>query len=139
MDEGDYVDGKKHGLWTTYYANGNKRSEGEYNRGKKEGVWIQYFANGNKMSEGTFVEGKFTGLYTSYHENGNRKYQGYYNEHKGVSADGTKEGVWDCYEQDGETIWRKITYHRGSRTKPDEIFRSLEGNPDAAQDMEDPA
>jgi antitoxin component YwqK of YwqJK toxin-antitoxin module len=123
MTDGEYVDGEKHGYWTTYYANGNKRSEGLYNRGKKEGVWIQYWQNGSKKSEGTFRDGQFTGRYMAYHENGSRQLEGVYNEFSGVPADGTKEGVWTYYEDDGETIWRKITYHRGSRTKPDEIFR----------------
>lgn len=121
MQDGEYVDGKKHGYWTTYYANGNKMSEGEYKQGVKEGLWILYHSNGNKKSEATFVNGKYTGLYTSYHENGKRRWQGSYNEAKGVSADGTKEGVWHDYEEDGETVKRRMTYHRGSRTKPDEF------------------
>ena len=125
MTDGEYLDGEKHGVWITYYANGNKRSEGSYNRGKKEGLWLQFWPNGIKKSEGTFKNDKFTGLYIAYHKNGNREYQGNYNEHNGSSADGTKEGEWCYYEADGETLWRKITYHRGSRTKPDEVFREV--------------
>lgn len=120
MRDGEYLDGKKHGYWITYFANGSKMSEGAYTEGKKEGVWIQYWSNGNKKSEGTFKNGVFTGLFTGYHENGNRRYQGRYNEHQGVSADGTKEGPWHYYDKDGETVNRIITYKRGSRTKPDE-------------------
>ena len=123
MTGGEYLDGEKHGVWITYYANGNKRSEGSYHRGKKEGLWLQFWPDGNKKSEGTFKNDKFTGLYTAYHENGHRAHQGHYNEYNGSSADGTKEGEWCYYEPDGETLWRKITYHRGSRTKPDEVFR----------------
>jgi len=120
MRDGEYVDGEKEGYWVSYYANGNKMSEGEYRKGKKHGLWILYYPNGNKKSEATFVEGKYTGLYTSYHENGKRRWQGYYNEIKGLSSDGTKEGVWHDYEEDGETVRRRMTYHHGSRTKPDE-------------------
>jgi antitoxin component YwqK of YwqJK toxin-antitoxin module len=120
MRDGEYVDGKKDGLWISYYANGNKMSEGRYALGKKEGVWIQYWQNGNKKSEGTFKNGVFTGLYTSYYENGKRRYQGYYNEYQGVSADGWKDGPWYCYDEDGETVNRIITYKRGARSKPDE-------------------
>jgi antitoxin component YwqK of YwqJK toxin-antitoxin module len=123
MKDGEYLDGEKHGLWITFYANGNKRSEGRYDRGKKEGPWIQYWPNGNKKSEGTFQDNRFTGQYTAYHENGNLQLHGVYNEFKGASSDGTKEGEWCYFEEDGETIWRKITYHRGSRSKPDEILR----------------
>ena len=40
---------------------------------------------------------------------------------KDTSADGRKEGVWLYYEEDGETVWRIITYKKGgSRAKPDE-------------------
>ena len=37
LTTGEIVDGKKHGYWVTYYANGNKRSEGAYIHGEKDG------------------------------------------------------------------------------------------------------
>jgi hypothetical protein len=41
----------------------------------------------------------------------------------GKYLDGEKYGVRiTYYAHDGETIWRKITYKRGSRTQPDEIL-----------------
>jgi antitoxin component YwqK of YwqJK toxin-antitoxin module len=123
MTDGEYLDGEKHGFWTAYYANGNKRSEGRYDRGRKEGPWTQYWPNGNVKSVGTFLDDRFTGTYRAYHENGSLELEGVYNEYCGASSDGTKEGEWTYFEPDGTTIWRKITYHRGSRTKPDEIFR----------------
>ena len=94
--------------------------EGSYLNGKKHGPWTLYHPNGNKKSEATFSEGKYTGLYTSYHENGNRRWQGRYNEITGTSADGTKDGVWLDYAEDGETIVRRMTYKRGSKVRPDE-------------------
>ncbi len=121
LTQGELLNGKKHGYWITYYANGNKRSEGAYIAGKKEGAWIQYHKNGNRASEAFFRNGKNEGDYTAYHENGNPKWRGPYRKHDGGSADGRKEGVWHCYELDGETVWRIITYKKGgSRAKPDE-------------------
>lgn len=120
MDDGETINGKKEGRWVSYFANGNVQREGSYKNGEKDGLWIQYWPGGNKKSEATFVDGKYTGLYTSYHENGRRCFQGYYNEIRGNSADGTKEGVWNSYADDGETVVRRITYHRGSRARPDE-------------------
>ncbi len=120
MTVGEYVDGEKEGPWVSYFANGNKMSEGRYHKGRKEGLWILYHPNGQKKSEATFVNGHYSGLYTSYYENGCRRWQGYYNEARGNSADGTKEGVWHDYEEDGETVQRRMTYHRGSKTKKDE-------------------
>ncbi|MCE2402628.1 hypothetical protein J4G08_17315 [Candidatus Poribacteria bacterium] len=55
---GEMVDGKKHGYWITYYANGIKRSEGNYIHGKKDGRWIQYHKNGNKATEACFSDDK---------------------------------------------------------------------------------
>lgn len=120
MREGEYVDGKKHGLWVSYFADGTKMNEGHYSNGQKNGAWTLYHPNGNKKSEANFVDGKYTGLYTSYHENGQRRWQGRYNEITGTSADGTKDGVWLDYEEDGETVRRRMTYRRGSKVRPDE-------------------
>ena len=115
------VNGKKHGYWVTYYANGNKRSEGRYIAGKKEGLWIQYHKSGNKATEATFRDGKHEGSYIGYHENGNIVMKGSYPKHVGKSYDGKKEGTFYYYEADGETVWRIITYKRGgSRAKPGE-------------------
>jgi antitoxin component YwqK of YwqJK toxin-antitoxin module len=120
MHDGEYVEGEKDGHWASYYANGQKRSEGSYRLGQKEGRWIQYWPNGNKKSEATFVGGKNTGIYTCYYENGNKQWEGYYNPIRGNSADGTKQGVWLTYDKETGEVIRVITYHRGSRAKPDE-------------------
>lgn len=121
LTTGEIVNGKKHGYWVTYYANGFKRSEGRYLAGKKEGLWIQYHKNGNKASEAFFRDGKYEGVYMAYHENGNLGMSGSYPKHVGKSYDGKKEGAWHWYEEDGETMWRIITYKKGgSRAKPDE-------------------
>ena len=121
LADGEIVNGKKHGYWVTYYANGFKRSEGRYIAGEKEGLWIQYYKNGNKATEATFRDGKHEGEYIGYNENGNLGMKGFYPKHVGKSYDGRKEGAWYYYEEDGETVWRIITYKKGgSRAKPDE-------------------
>ncbi len=122
LTDGEMVDGKKHGYWVTYYANGHKRSEGHYNAGKKEGLWLQYHKNGNKAIEATFRDGKHEGEYIGYNENGNLGMRGSYPKHVGKSYDGKKEGAFYYYEEDGETVWRIITYKKGgSRAKEDEF------------------
>ena len=119
---GEMVDGKKHGYWITYYASGIKRSEGNYIHGKKDGRWIQYHKNGGIYTEAFFRDDKHEGTYTSYHENGNVGMIGTYPKHEGKSYDGKKEGAWRWYEDDGETVWRIITYKKGgARAKPDEF------------------
>ena len=122
-DTGEMVDGKKHGYWITYYANGGKRSEGNYIHGKKDGLWIHYYKNGNISGEASFRDGKYEGACITYHENGNLRSKGAYPEHVGKSYDGKKEGAFYNYEEDGETVWLIITYKKGgSRAKPDEYL-----------------
>ena len=121
LTDGEMIDGKKHGYWVTYYANGLKRSEGGYVHGKKEGPWITYHKNGNKASEASFRDGKYEGPCITYHENGNLRSRGAYPKHVGKSYDGKKEGPFYGYEDDGETVWHIVTYKKGgSRAKPDE-------------------
>lgn len=121
MRQGDTVDGKREGLWVSYYANGQKQSEGEYRAGKKHGRWVLYYPNGSKQSEAKFHNGLYTGLYIAWRDNGAIQWQGYYNPIRGNSADGTKEGVWLAYDPETGEPARAISYHRGSRTKPDEL------------------
>ena len=37
-DTGEMVNGKKHGYWITYFANGQKRSEGNFIHGKMDSI-----------------------------------------------------------------------------------------------------
>ncbi len=121
MRDGEMVDGKKHGPWVSYYANGNTMSEGSYNKGQKVGRWVQYWPNGTIKSEATFTDGKYTGYYVCYHDNGVKQWEGYYNPVRGNSADGTKEGAWLAYDKDTGAVSRRMTYRRGSRARPDEL------------------
>jgi antitoxin component YwqK of YwqJK toxin-antitoxin module len=127
MREGEYVDGKKHGRWVSYFADGTKQSEGVYDMGEKDGAWILYWPSGGVKSEAMFAKGKYTGLYVCYHDNGVKQWEGYYNPIRGNSADGTKEGVWLAYDRETGEVNRVFTYRRGSRAKPDEYppFRAI--------------
>ena len=49
--------GKKEGLWTDWYKNGQKKVEGTWKDGKREGVYTTYYKNGQKMDEETFKDG----------------------------------------------------------------------------------
>jgi antitoxin component YwqK of YwqJK toxin-antitoxin module len=49
---------RNHGGLTNWYANGEKRFEGEFIRGKKHGVWTIYHRNGEKKSVETWYNGE---------------------------------------------------------------------------------
>jgi antitoxin component YwqK of YwqJK toxin-antitoxin module len=87
----------------------------------KDGKWTQYHKDGKRKVVGTFKNGVYTGKYMSYHESGKKGLEGMYNKFQGKSSDGTKDGPWKYYSEDGKTIWRIITYKRGARTREDEF------------------
>jgi antitoxin component YwqK of YwqJK toxin-antitoxin module len=76
---------------------------------------MEYWPNGNKMNECCYTHDIPTGLCTAYYKNGRRELQGRCIETTGASPDGTTEGAWCYYADDGETIWRKSTCSQGRR------------------------
>ncbi|MCX6242043.1 MAG: hypothetical protein NTX43_09585 [Bacteroidetes bacterium] len=63
---------------TTFYENKQMQMDGEFNDGKRNGLWISWYMNGNKWSEGTFKNGKSEGKRVTYFENGKVRYEGDY-------------------------------------------------------------
>jgi antitoxin component YwqK of YwqJK toxin-antitoxin module len=45
------------GKWTLYYENGQINAEGNYVGGKKDGVWTWYDVKGHKTDEQTYQNG----------------------------------------------------------------------------------
>ena len=63
--------GERTGLWKDcYWSNRNLWSEGNFVDGKKTGLWKYYYINGNLQWEGNFVDGKDTGLWKYYNREG---------------------------------------------------------------------
>jgi antitoxin component YwqK of YwqJK toxin-antitoxin module len=58
---GTLNDGKKDGLWTYWYENGEKIFEGTYINGKENGLWHWWYNNGKKRLQGSFSNGEKTG------------------------------------------------------------------------------
>ena len=53
MEVANYEDGIRDGEYKRYYYNGNINTEGEYKMGKKDGTWIKYnLTNGEVKVEG---------------------------------------------------------------------------------------
>lgn len=68
--DGAYKDGKRHGLWVSWYMNGNKWSEGTFRNGKSEGKRITYFENGKVRYEGSYKNDQRIGKWRFYDETG---------------------------------------------------------------------
>ena len=48
MKKNQYKNGKKHGLWESYYSNGEVYYKGNYKDDKQDGYWEPY-NNGNHL------------------------------------------------------------------------------------------
>ena len=58
--------GKKHGIYISWYENSQKRSEGTYKDGSKDGLWIEWDERGQKRSEGAYKDGLKSGAWIEY-------------------------------------------------------------------------
>jgi len=68
--KGNYIDGKKDGLWEEYRENGQLRSKIVYNKGVKDGLWEQYHSNSQLWSKGHYKDGRMIGEWNYYDEIG---------------------------------------------------------------------
>lgn len=76
---GNYVKGKKEGLWRYYpYNDSNIISEGNYKNNKKNGIWKEYFHKGRISSSKNYVNGIKDGDFTMYDSLGHFINQGIY-------------------------------------------------------------
>lgn len=96
ITEGNYVDGKKEGLWKSYYSGGGLKSEITYQHGNKYGKAIIYFENGNIAEEGVWLIDKWVNKYKAYYKNGKLFYAWNYNEY------GTRSGYQEYYYENGK-------------------------------------
>lgn len=85
------VNGKKQGYWDELFID-NIKSKGNYINGKKDGLWV-FYDNKNKITSiQSFKNGKSDGICEGYYNNGNInsrfmcengkiiKYEGYYKD-----------------------------------------------------------
>jgi antitoxin component YwqK of YwqJK toxin-antitoxin module len=103
---GEFLNGYKNGLFTSYYRNGKKRMEGSYHLGIKEGIHLEWFESGEKRSEISFNKGTFNGPYTEWYSNRKKKYTGTY-------SGGIKNGLHSEWAENGVKI-SEIYYELGN-------------------------
>jgi antitoxin component YwqK of YwqJK toxin-antitoxin module len=68
--KGMLEDGKREGLWVSFYENGVRWSEENYLDGKREGRAINFYPNGIMRYRGQFIDDKKAGLWQFYDEEG---------------------------------------------------------------------
>lgn len=93
--KGQYTAGKREGVWTTYYLNGNKASESHYQKGELSGLKTTWYEGGQKLTESHYLNGKADGNSTSWYENGNKLVERNYSV-------GLADGVYNYWYENGQ-------------------------------------
>ncbi len=69
--EGHIVNGKREGLWKSFYENGDLWSVGEFTNDRRHGKAYLYYPGGKKKMEGTYRNGQRTNDWQWWDEEGN--------------------------------------------------------------------
>jgi uncharacterized protein len=109
MVRGNFVDGRKEGVWIEN-INGFK-TEGEYLDDVREGNWKTFYPNGNPYSEGKYIDDYADGIHIFYFENGNIMERGNFTM-------GLKNGEWRYFDEDGK-LFIIVEYSQGVEIKYD--------------------
>ncbi len=129
-DEGEFVDGKKNGVWKNYYTSGKMASKGSYLNDEPTGQWEYFFEDGTLNASGAFLEGKRNGYWKTLsadgklkseitYDKGSGEYREYYPSgklrRKGNIANEKRQGKWEYYYEDGK-LEGSCEYEKGKGT-----------------------
>ena len=73
-----YIDGKKEGLFESFYPNGRLKTQFYYINNKIEGAYKQWSPTGQRICKCYFKNNKLNGYYRKWHYNGQVRVQCYY-------------------------------------------------------------
>jgi antitoxin component YwqK of YwqJK toxin-antitoxin module len=136
VEEGDYKDNMKQGIWISYYPSGAVKSKITFKDNRPEGPAVTYFENGKVNEEGNWSNNRWVGPYKLYYENGTIQHDFSYNDN-GKRAGEQKyfypngqlmiDGNWTEGKQAGATT----EYYDDGTVKAKEVFN--DGNLDPSQ------
>ena len=93
--EGNFLWGKKEGVWTFYWYDSQKKQEGAYKNDLPDGIWSSWWENGKKCIRGRFDKGIQTGFWSYGNPNGGNREEGYYTDDK-------RTGIWHTWYDSGQ-------------------------------------
>lgn len=70
LEEGNYINGRKEGIWKKYFPGGKLKSEIFYAGSRPKGPYTLYYENGNVEESGNWARTKNTGEFKRFHPNG---------------------------------------------------------------------
>ena len=115
IEEGEYIENRKHGLWKSYYPSGNIKNEINYNKGYASGSFSTYFDK--PISKDTLNQldenGKRNGYWIFRGKDKNEpQYCDTCKLEEGVYKVSRKQGVWTRYWPNGN-VKSIIEYKNG--------------------------
>ena len=63
----------RHGLWTSYYANGQKQTQGEFRNDMPVGKFVWWYENGQRQAQGEYADGARQGTWITWYASGQRE------------------------------------------------------------------
>ena len=132
IEQSEWRNGKRHGISTLYYPNGNVRCEGRFFEGAPAGAFTEYNSKGQLTRHFTFPKDgrEATGVYTDYYQNEAHSVEGCIRS-KGAFKAGQREGVWKHYDKEGNLILTETYSHgalQGSYLKLQPVGESFGGH-----------
>lgn len=76
----------QNGEYVKYYKNGVVEMRGTMKDGKREGVWKSWYEDGSPWSETNFANGKKNGRTITWYDNEKKRYEGFYIDDKESST-----------------------------------------------------
>ena len=87
----------RHGIWISYYENGNQQVQIDYKNGSKHGKFYEFYENGQIKKEKYYIDDIKGGVVYHYYESGKIKLKRYF-------KNGKKVGKKITYNEDGKII-----------------------------------
>ena len=104
VEEGNFKDSRKTGVWTFYFNNGRVKHTITYINNNQNGPAMFYYKNGNLKEKGIWKNNRWVGDYEKYYSNGRLKNKFIYNNQ------GLKHGLQMFYQENGNLkekgIWK---------------------------------
>ena len=141
VEEGEYLNNKKTGVWTKYYPNGNKKHELTFANNVANGYAKIYYRSGQLQEEGIWKMNRWAGQYKFYFENGNLKYDWAYN------SSGKREGQQKYFHENGVLMylgdWKQgkeagelVEYYEDGSIKAQRFFDNGNVIPEKTKNLE---
>ena len=96
VEEGEYLNNKKEGVWKHYWPNGNKKSEIKYHYNRPQGPYKVFYNNGQLEEEGNWDRNKNIGEFRRFYDNGQPQQEFYFTD------SGKRNGIQKYFHDNGQ-------------------------------------